>query len=458
MSTDGDKSVPRAKLTEGPIGPMLIKLTIPMIFGILSMAIYNIVDTYFVGRLGKEQLAALAFTFPVIMVVQSISHGIGMGTSAVVSRALGARDKESVHRYATDSLVLGLLIVGICAVAGLLTIEPLFRLLGAGEEIIPYIREYMSIWYLGVIFVVVPMIGNNSIRATGDTRTPGIIMVIGALINAIFDPLLIFGLGPFPALGIRGAAVATLIGRSSTFFVAIYVLAVRERLLCFTLPRPAEVLRSWKDILHIGIPNAATKMITPLGAGAVTRIISVYGPLAVAGYGVATRIEFFALTAINALSSVIGPFIGQNIGAGLGGRVKTAFKKSELYSGIIGTGLFLFFLVTAPWVARLFNEDIQVYSVTTRYLRIVSCMYGLQGFYFIVVSGLNVLKKPLKAASLSLMQMFILIVPLSLLGSRFFGITGVFAGIAVSYAVTGLASRSVLLGELKHYTDDRRPV
>ncbi|MGC9311673.1 MAG: MATE family efflux transporter, partial [Sediminispirochaetaceae bacterium] len=170
----------RAKLTEGAVGPMLVRLTIPMIFGILSMALYNIVDTFFVGRLGKEQLAALAFTFPVVMVVQSISHGIGMGTSAVVSRALGARNREAVRRYATDSLVLGLLIVGVCAVAGLLTIEPLFRLLGAGEEILPYIEEYMSIWYLGMIFVVVPMIGNNSIRATGDTKTPGTIMLIGA--------------------------------------------------------------------------------------------------------------------------------------------------------------------------------------------------------------------------------------------------------------------------------------
>jgi len=443
----------RARLTEGAIGPMLVRLTIPMIFGIVSMALYNIVDTFFVGRLGKEQLAALAFTFPVVMVVQSISHGIGMGTSAVVSRALGARNQEAVRRYATDSLVLGLLIVGICAVAGLLTIEPLFRLLGAGDEILPYIDEYMSIWYFGVIFVVVPMIGNNSIRATGDTKTPGTIMVIGALVNAVFDPLLIFGLGPFPALGITGAAVATLIGRSTTFTVALYVLAVRERLIAFELPSLKQVLHSWKEILHIGVPNAATKMIVPLGAGVVTRIISSYGPLAVAGYGVATRIEFFALAPINALSSIVGPFIGQNIGAGLSGRVKEGFRRSELFSGIIGGILFLVFLIAAPGIARIFNEDAQVYGVTTRYLRLVSCMYGLQGFYFIVVAGLNVLKKPLKAASLSLMQMFALIIPLGLLGSYFFGITGIFIGIALSYAVTGLTARGVLLSELKHYDD-----
>jgi Na+-driven multidrug efflux pump len=185
----------------------------------------------------------------------------------------------------------------------------------------------------------------------------------------------------------------------------------------------------------------------------VTRIISDYGPLAVAGYGVATRIEFFALAPINALSSIVGPFIGQNIGAGLPGRVKEGFRRSELFSGIIGGALFLVFLIAAPGIARIFNDDPQVYGVTARYLRLVSCMYGLQGFYFIVVAGLNVLKQPLKAASLSLMQMFALIIPLGLLGSHFYGITGIFIGIALSYAVTGLTARGVLLGELKHYDD-----
>jgi len=453
MIKSGDTGNRKAKLTEGPVGPLLISLTVPMVFGILSMALYNIVDTFFVGRLGKEQLAALAFTFPVVMVIQSISHGIGMGTSAVVSRAIGRRDIPAVKGYATCSLLLGLLIVGLCAVVGLMTIEPLFTLLGAGRNILPYIKEYMRIWYLGVIFVVVPMIGNNTIRATGDTRTPGTIMVIGALVNAIFDPLLIFGLGPFPALGITGAAAATLLGRSTTFTIALYVLSFRERLVSFRRFSLNRVLAAWRDILHIGVPNAAAKMIVPLGAGAVTRIISSYGPLAVAGFGVATRIEFFALAPINALSSIVGPFIGQNIGAGLGGRVKKGFRKSELYSGIIGGVLFLVFISMAPQIARLFNDDPEVYIVTARYLRIVSCMYGLQGFYFIVVAGLNVLKKPLKAASLSLMQMFLLTIPLSLLGSRISGITGIFLGIAVSYGITGLSARSVLLHELRDYTD-----
>lgn len=446
-----ERASTKARLTEGPVGPLLVKMTIPMIFGIVSMGLYNIVDTFFVGQLGKEQLAALAFTFPVVLVVQSLALGIGMGTAAVVSRALGANNREALRRYATDSLSLGLLIVGIAAVLGLATIRPLFSLLGAEGQILDYIREYMRVWYPGVLFVLVPMIGNNTIRATGDTKTPGTVMVIGALVNAILDPLLIFGLGPFPALGITGAAAATLIGRSVTFTVALYVLVGRERLVIFNLPKLKEVLHSWGQILYIGIPNAATKMIIPLGAGVVTRILSEYGHTVVAGYGVATRIEFFSMALVNALASVMGPFIGQNIGAGLTDRVKEGFRKSEAFCLVIGGILFFIFLILGRGIAGIFNDDPGVVSTTTRYLRLVSFAYGLQGFYMIVTAGLNVLRQPIKAASLSLLQMFGFTIPLGLGGSYFFGPVGVFWGILISYTLTGLTARRVLLGELKRH-------
>lgn len=175
-----------------------------MILGILSMVAFNLADAFFVGRLGKEQLAALSFTFPVVLFVNSLSHGIGMGTSAVISRAIGSKNYRKVRRLVFDSLLLGILVVGIGVVAGLFTIRSLFTLLGARGAILDYIAEYMKIWYIGMIFVVVPMVGNNIIRATGDSKTPGIIMTIGAGANFIMDPLLIFGLGPMPAMGVRG--------------------------------------------------------------------------------------------------------------------------------------------------------------------------------------------------------------------------------------------------------------
>ena len=250
----------KAKLTEGSVGWLLVRLTLPMIMGILSMVVYNLVDTFFVSRLGKLQMAALTFTFPVVLFVGSVAHGLGVGTSSLVSRAIGANNLKRVRRLSTDSLVLSFSAVALFAAAGLLTINPLFRMLGADEKILPYIREYMTVWYPGMLFVVFPMVGNNIIRATGDTKTPGLVMLIGALINSVLDPLLIFGSDAVPVigpllgsigliikpLGIRGAATATLIGRSFTFTIALYILGHREKFLTFKNTSLKEILSSWR--------------------------------------------------------------------------------------------------------------------------------------------------------------------------------------------------------------------
>jgi putative MATE family efflux protein len=316
-------------------------------------------------------------------------------------------------------------------------LEPLFYMLGARGVVLDYIGDYMRIWYVGMIFVAVPMIGNSIIRATGDTKTPGLIMVLGAVANFALDPILIFGLGPIPALGIRGAALATLIGRGSTFVISMYVLIRRERLLSAEIPRLHEVWLSWREILHVAVPNAGARIIIPLGQGVMIRIIATYGVAAVAGYGVATRVEFFSLAAINALSSVIGPFVGQNIGAGKLDRVRTGFAVGRRFSVVVGLSLFVAYLFLADEIARLFNEDPTVVSVAALYIRIVAGAFAAQGFYLVVNSGLNVLKRPLHATGLSLLELFGLAIPLALLGSLVFGVTGVFVAVAMSYLITG---------------------
>ncbi len=442
----------RQRLLEGPVGKTLFRLAVPMVFGILSMVAYNLADTFFVGQLGRDQLAALSFTFPVVLTIGSIAQGIGMGTSAAVSRAVGAGDYDRVRRLTEDSLVLGLLVVVLFAAAGLATIRPLFSLLGARGIILEYIYEYMSVWYVGMIFVVVPMVGNNIIRATGDSRTPGAVMMIGALVNVVLDPILIFGLGPVPAFGIRGAATATLMGRGFTFIVAMYVLIVREKLLVIRRRPVPAVIASWAEILHVGVPTAAARMIIPVGQGFITHVVATYGAAAVAGYGVATRVEFFSLAAMNALSSVIPAFIGQNLGAGQLDRVEKGFTASRRFAFVVGGIFCAIFLLLAPHVAALFNDDPRVVSTAALYLRVVSVSYGAQGLYLVISAGLNVLKRPLTAAGLGMTEIFVLIVPLVFLGSRLFGLVGVVIAIAFSYAATGGASWFTV----KRVLDNRR--
>jgi len=433
-----------ARLTEGPVQKTLIRLTLPMMFGMLGIVIFNLSDTFFVGQLGTNQLAALSFTFPVVLVISSLAMGLGVGASAVISRAIGEGDHHKVQRLTTDSLLLAVLIVIGFVTLGSFTIESLFRALGATSRIMPYIKVYMRIWYFGMPFVVVPMVGNNAIRATGDAKTPSIIMLIAVCVNTVLDPLLIFGIGPFPELGIKGAAIATIISRFTTFSVAIWILAKREKMIKFEIPKIAEIITSWKRVLFIGVPIAGARIIVPITIGVITKIVSTYGVTAVAGFGVASRIEFFSLAVIHSLATVFGPFLGQNLGAKKNDRVLTAVKISFKFTILWEITIFIFLIIFRNIIARLFINDEQVASTIALYLMVVPLSYTLQGIFILSTTALNVMHKPLQAAGLTIIQMFILCIPLAIIGSRLFGLTGIFTAIALSYIISGLISRMIL--------------
>lgn len=433
----------KAKLTEGNITKLLIKLTLPMMAGMVSMIIFNLVDTFYIGQLGKIELAAMSFTFPVVMVVQSIALGLGMGTSSVVSRTIGQGNTSRVKRLATDALFLAGLIVAIAAITGELTIGPLFTLLGADAVTLPLIKEYMRIWYIGVIFVVFPMVGNNIIRATGDMKTPALIMTFAAIANMILDPFLIFGIGPFPAMGLTGAALATVIGRASTLVFALIVLFKRELLTLKGLTIK-ELFASWKQILFIGIPAALTNIITPFTMGVITRMVSGFGTAAVAGFGVATRLEMIVMMIVHSLASVMIPFTGQNWGSGNYARVSEAVKKSYKFSLIWGAIAFGGFFFAGSFMAGLFNKDPVVISTVVSYLRIIALTYGFQGILRLSASVLNALGKPIHAIGLSLLRLLGLYIPLALLGSKIFGLSGIFAGGAVANLLTGILAAVVV--------------
>jgi putative MATE family efflux protein len=440
-------------LVDGPVGGILFRMTVPMIFGMLGIVVFNLVDTFFVGQLGTHELAALSFTFPVVMVIGSIAIGLGTGAAAVISRAIGEEDTYRVKRLTTDSLVLSVSIVGVFVLIGFLTIDPLFTLLGATADLLPLIRQYMVIWYPGMIFLVVPMVGNNAIRATGDTKTPATIMIIGAVANMALDPLLIFGPGPFPRLELAGAALGTVIARAITFTIALRVLHHRDRMLTAEFPSSRVVFESWKSILYIGVPAAGTRLILPLSMGVITRLVARYGPPAVAAFGVATRIEFFAMTVVVALSVILGPFVGQNWGAGKPERVVLGVRQSKRFSLMWGAAVFVLLAASARWLAPIFNDDPDVVSAAVRYLMIVPIGFGFQGLMLISTNTLNVLEKPLHAAALTAAQMLLLYIPLAHAGSYVFGLTGVFAGIALAYCLGGgsasLVLRKIMTEEIK---------
>jgi putative MATE family efflux protein len=430
----------RANLTEGPVGRTLIRLTIPMLFAILTMVAFNLVDTAFVGRLGTKELAAISFTFPVVLVVNSLAGGLGVGASAVISRAIGQGDRYRVQRLTTDSLALAVAVVAVFSLVGLATIDPLFRLLGATPAVLPLIRQYMTLWYIGVLFVVIPMVGNAAIRATGDTKTPAVIMMVAAGINLALDPLLIFGLGVFPGLGLTGAALATVIARAMTLLASLWVLVRRERMVVWSRPRFKEVLTSWKQVLYIGLPAAGTNVLVPISAGIITGMVAAYGPEAVAALGVGSRIESLSLGVFMALASVLTPFVGQNWGAGRLDRVRLSVSYAQRFALLWGALLFMILVAFGGPVALIFNDDAIVVATLVDYLRIVPLSYGLLGMLMLANAALNALNRPLQSALLTVLRLFVLYVPLAAMGSALLGLQGIFAAAAVANVLAGVAA------------------
>lgn len=422
----------RKNLSEGSVPSVLLRLTLPMVWGLLCLMLFNVVDTMFVGHLGPHQLAAMSFTFPVVFLVTGTAMGMGVGASSVISRAMGKGNLEEVRLLASSSITLALLFVLVMTCVGLATLNPVFRALGASEDLLEPIRSYMIPFYLGVPFLVLPMVGNSAIRATGDTLTPSLIIIFAGFVNLILDPLLIFGLGPFPRLELQGAALATVTAYGLTCIGSFVILRYREKLLDFHFPGWPVVLAAWHRILRIAGPAIATNMLVPLATGVLTRIISSHGPFAVAAYGVGSRLESLSLCACFALSTAMAAFAGQNFGADRPDRVREGLLFGARFCFTVTLSLWALMSLFATPIAGLFTETPEIISLTRRFLWIVPSSYGALGVMLTIASSFNANDMPLHSVSIFALRLVGLMIPLGWLGGQLFGPTGVFAGIALA--------------------------
>ena len=432
----------QARLTTGPVGRQLVNMTVPVLFGIFMMMLQGLVDAYFIGRVGDRELAALGFAFPILMIVSSVAIGLGAGTSSVVARAIGAHDHRRARRLATDSLILSFLITVAICIVGFLTIGPLFRLLGAPEYMISLIAGYMRILYVGVPFVVVGMVGMSSMRATGDTRLPSMLMVLAAIINVILDPILIFGLGPAPEMGLNGAAMAALIARAGIFLGMLYLLRVRLDMLSFHRAKWVELRSSWADILHVGIPAAGTNVIIPIATAVITAMLARYGADAVAGFAVATRVEALMLVIFYALSAIIGPFVGQNISAGRDDRIHRALRLCTGFCVSAGVAIAVLLAAMSDILPALFSDNPGVTNVATLFLLIAPISYGAYGMVMVMNASFNGMGKPMPAVVISVARMAVIYVPLAFLLDRYLGMVGIFVAYAITNVLSGFLAYS----------------
>ncbi len=409
-----------------------------MIFAIISMMLLGLVDTFYISMLGTVELVAASFVMPIYLLTVSMALGIGMALGSITSRLIGEQKHDEAARFITDAHILTLLFTLIIAFILFQLIQPLFTLMGANDDAMPHIKGYMHIILVGTPMLVLTLVGNNTLRATGNIKASAKLSMLLSILNFILDPLFIFGLGFFPALGMPGAALATVIAGTVTWLSSFYLIGFQEKLFDFAWPKLSILISNWRQLLSIAVPAIVANIMTPLAAAVMTAIIARISTESVAGFGVGTRIESMSLIVVFALSSTLPMFIGQNIGAGRGDRAYQALILCLRFVVIFQIGIYLLLLLCAPVISTTFSDNQSVTQVIRTYLMILPLTYSAHAVVILAMVALNVLKRPRTALLITIIRLVLLYLPLAYLGSLFWGITGLFVGAACGNVMAGL--------------------
>lgn len=409
-------------LTKESIPKLLKIIAIPAMIGFFFNTMYNVVDTWVAGQISGEALAALSITFPVFFIIIAISSGLGTGITALISNELGAKQLDRAKLYATQGLLFGVIISLILSVIGYFSSETLFRLLGANDTYLTTALLYMQTIFLGSIFLSMTSILNGVLNAVGDTKSFRNALIAGFFINLILNPILAFGWLGFPALGVLGIAIATIVTNFIGFIYLFYkVLKTKlletKHLYYYLKPQPKIFL----DIANQGFTASFSMMTIAVGAFIITYFVSHYGENAVAGYGTALRIEQIALIPAIGINIAILTLIGQNNGAKNFDRVRETIIVGLRYSFIISTGAFLLIYFGSHYLLRLFTDVPEIIAFGTQYLIIAAFITWAYGIIFVTDSVLRGLKKPIFPLIIGTIRQVILPFPI------FYLVTTIFA-------------------------------
>jgi putative MATE family efflux protein len=422
-------------LTQGSVTGSLFRLTAPMMLGVSSNILVSMLEIGFIGRLGTEPVAAITFTFPLVMMLNGVALGIGIGTSSVIARGIGSGKRSESQRLGTHSVMLVALSMAILSFVGWVTIDPVFRALGASPEILELIRSYLNVYYPSVILFTLTMVAGSIMRANGSATVPGMVMTLGALIHLALDPFLIFGWFGFPRLELAGAAWAMAISRILTAGALLYFVTRGEML---ALRNVADgFLKSCRSILHVGLPAILTQLIGPVSSAVIVRLLAGHGEVVVAAYGVAIRVEAVAVMLLFALSGSIGPFIGQNWGANRPERVREGLNATYLFCLIWGFVAAVPMLLFGSNIASWVDQTQAVVETAAFYLAVVPWSYGFWGLLMMSSASFNALGKPLPSTVLSFARMFLLYIPLALVLNAWFDYRGIFVAVGISNLIMG---------------------
>jgi len=425
---------------EQPVGRLLLSFSLPALVGMIVQATYNVVDAAFVGRLGHEAIAALTLVWPVQLVMLSLSVGVGVGANSLIARLLGAGNEREANHAGAQAFLVSFLSAVVMMLVLLLWTDPVLRLLGARPDTLPLARSYFRVivWFAPVVFF--PMVANNLIRAEGNPVQSMVVMIISALTNIVLDPLLIYGIGPFPALGVQGAAIATVIASAVAFVLYAAYFAGPKSGFHF---RPRDFLpwpRVWGRIYAVGAPSMAIQLSGSVASLVANNVIARFGSLPLAAYGVAFRLFALGVMPCLGIGQGVLPLAAYNYGAGRLDRVREAVLKGMLAATTITTGFSILFIAVPGLFAAIFNREPEFLRLTAHGLRIAALAFSTVGVAVVSFSFFQAIGRALPAMFLSLARQFIFYLPALLLLARFFGVEGFWYALPVADLLSAVAS------------------
>jgi putative MATE family efflux protein len=412
----------------------VLRLAAPAVAMIACNFSFNLIDTVWVGRLiGPAALAAVSTAGFYVWVALNLGEMVEIGLTAVAARRHGERDPERAARVAAASVIFAVILGFLVAVIGLMVMDPMLRLMAVPADVAALGHEYLSTWLLGCPLVFGFFAMEATFRAAGDTRTPFLVLAGSVCVSIVLDPLLIAGVGPFPRLGVEGAALASVMVRSVGFLVG-FVIAMRRNLLRFAAPD----WRAVPTVVRIGMPLALAGVLLSVIYMWLTRFTSQFGTPALAALGIGHKMEGLGFVAISGFSLAAGALVGQNLGAGQEGRAREAVRLTVIYCLMVTVPTAIAFLAIPAALVSLFTRDPEVIRDGVLYLRVISFAQIGQSFELILEGALagagytfwpQVVSTTLTASR----------IPLSAWWSRSFGLIGIWIALSATAIARGVA-------------------
>lgn len=427
--------------TTGRISRALLLLSIPMVLELVMESVFALVDIFFVSRLGSGAVATVGITESLMTIIYSLAAGLSVGTTALISRRIGEKDPDNASRGAVQAILAGTILSIVIGITGILFSKDFLRLMGSTPEVVESGYMYTGIMLGGNIVIMLLFINNAIFRSSGDAVIAMRVLWIANIINIILDPCLIFGWGPFPELGIKGAAIATNIGRGLAVLYQLYLLFrgnYRVKILNKHLRFNLKVMT---NLIKLSLGGIGQSLIATSSWIALVRIIAVFGSNILAGYTIAIRIILFAMLPAWGLGNAAATLVGQNLGADKPGRAERSVWLAG-YANMIFLGLIALFLIINPaFFIRLFIDNEQVIRSGATCLRIVSYGFLFYGLGMIVIQALNGAGDTITPTKINFFCFWLLEIPLAYFLAVTSGMEekGVYISIVVSESIMTLA-------------------